>query len=146
MIVRPVSLATANSFVTAWHRHSARVVGHRWSLGLFDADNALRGVAIVGRPVARLLDDGATVEVTRLATDGTRNACSQLYGAAVREARRRGFARVVTYTLASEPGASLRAAGFRPTAHVRGREWSSPSRPRTLRRHNPDRIRWERTT
>ncbi len=144
MTIEPISLAAANSFVVAWHRHSGQVIGHLWSHGLFGADLTLHGVAIVGRPVARALDDGATVEVTRLATDGTRNACSRLYAAAVREARRRGYRRVVTYTLATETGASVRAAGFSRTAAVPGREWTTPTRPRRLRRHNPDRIRWER--
>ena len=143
MIVQPVSLATANTFVHVWHRHSRPVVGHRFSLGLFDADLQLRGVAIVGRPVARGADDGATVEITRLATDGTRNACSALYGAACREARSRGFRRVITYTLASETGASLKAAGFTMTGRVRGKQWDTPRRPRKLR-DTPDRNRWER--
>ena len=143
MNVQPVTLAAANAFVHAWHRHSRPVVGHRFSLGLFDADLQLRGVAIVGRPVARGADDGATVEITRLATDGTRNACSTLYGAACREARARGFHRVITYTLASETGASVKAAGFVLTATVRGRQWDAPSRPRKLR-ETPDRNRWER--
>ena len=143
MNVQPVSLATANTFVHAWHRHSRPVVGHLFSLGLFGDDLALHGVAIVGRPVARALDDGATVEITRLATDGTRNACSALYGAACREARSRGFRRVITYTLASETGASLKAAGFIMTGRVRGRQWDTPRRPRKLR-DTPDRNRWER--
>ena len=141
---QPIGLATANAFVHAWHRHSRQVVGHLFSLGLFDEDLTLHGVAIVGRPVARNLDDGQTVEITRLATDGTRNACSQLYGAACRKARRRGYLRVVTYTLDTETGASLRASGFIPAGVVRGREWTTPSRPRRLRHANPGRIRWER--
>ena len=95
--VQPVDLATANRFVAAWHRHSRPVVGHRFSLGLFGEDFTLHGVAIIGRPVARVLDDGNTVEITRLATDGVRNGCSQLYAAAVRgrqwdtPSRRRGL-------------------------------------------------------
>ena len=105
----------------------------------------LRGVAIVGRPVARHLDDGHTVEVTRLATDGTRNACSQLYAACRREARRRGYRRLVTYTLAAESGASLRAAGWTPVATTKGRQWDTPTR-RRRQRSTPDRIRWERST
>ena len=84
-----------------------------------------------------------TVEITRLATDGTRNACSALYGACCREARRRGYRRVVTYTLATESGASLRASGFRPSAHVKGRQWDTPAR-RRFHRPTPDRIRWEK--
>lgn len=142
MNVEPVSLATANGFVACWHRHAGQVVGHLYSLGMFSDDLALHGVAIVGRPVARLLDDGTTVEITRLATDGTRNACSRLYGAARREARRRGYRRVVTYTRADETGASLRASGFAAVAGVTGRQWSCESRPRR-QREAVDRVRWE---
>lgn len=143
MIVQPISLATANAAVLAWHRHSGPVVGHKFSLGLFAEDLSLCGVVIVGRPVARGLDDGRTAEVTRLATDGTRNACSRLYGAACREAVRRGYGRVVTYTLATEDGASLKAAGFNVSGTVIGRSWSCPSRPRGGR-PIADRVRWER--
>lgn len=143
MKAQRVSLSTANLFVYAWHRHSKPVVGHLYSLGLFGDDLMLHGVAIVGRPVARALDDGRTVEVTRLATDGTRNACSMLYAAACREARRRGYRVVVTYTLATETGASVRAAGFVRAGVVRGRQWDTPTRRRDYR-HVEDRIRWER--
>lgn len=143
MNIQRIDLGAANAFVHAWHRHSRPVVGHIYSLGLFGDDLILHGVAIVGRPVARALDDGATVEVTRLATDGTRNGCSRLYAASCREARQRGFRRVVTYTLASEDGASLKASGFARDAEVRGRQWDTPSR-RRARRTAPDRIRWQR--
>lgn len=94
----------------------------------------LRGVAIVGRPVARGLNDGATCEVLRVSTDGAPNACSMLYGACVRAARALGYRRVVTYTLAGEPGTSLRAAGMRRVAAVVPRPtWSCRSRPREQR-------------
>ncbi len=131
--VQPVTLSTANRFVIAWHRHSKPDIGHLWSLGLFGPDLTLHGVAIIGRPKARGLQDGQTVEVTRVATDGTRDACSQLYGAACREARRRGYLRVVTYTLATETGASVRASGFHRAGHVKGRQWDTPSRRRAAR-------------
>jgi hypothetical protein len=143
MNIQPIGLDVANWFVNSWHRHARGVVGHLFSLGLFDADLTLHGCAIVGRPVARHLDDGYTVEVTRLATDGTRNACSQLYGAACREARRRGYRWVVTYTRDDETGASVKAAGFRWGGVVRGRQWDTPGRRRPLR-NVVDRVRWER--
>jgi hypothetical protein len=91
------------------------------------------GIAIVGRPVARGRDDGVTAEVTRLATDGTRDACSFLYGASARAAFALGFKRIGTYILASEPGTSLAAAGWRMIGEVRGRSWSCESRPRVDR-------------
>ena len=87
--VVPCDLKTANEFVRKLHRHSRPVVGHRFSVGVADAAGVLRGVAIIGRPVAPRLDDGKAAEVTRLCTDGTRNACSMLYGAARRAARAR---------------------------------------------------------
>ncbi len=124
-----MSLAEANAFVLAHHRHHKPVVGHKFSLGAAMGDQIV-GVAIVGRPVARGRDDGMTLEVTRLCTNGTRNACSFLYGAAARAAFALGYRRLGTYILASESGASLKASGWRMVAEVRGRSWSCPTRPR----------------
>ena len=107
----PMRHADANDFVRKLHRHNRPTVGAIFCVGV--ADEAVRGVAIVGRPVARRLDDGVTVEILRVATDGAFNACSMLYGACRRIARAMGYARVLTYTLPDEGGASLRAAGFR---------------------------------
>jgi len=107
----PVTLGQANDFVARLHRHSKPTVGHKFSVGV-KADGVLCGVAIIGRPVARRLDDGTTVEVTRLCTDGTSNACSMLYAAARRAAKALGYRRIYTYTLPHEGGSSLRAAGF----------------------------------
>src|SRR5690606_504324 len=105
--VCPVTLEEANAFVVAHHRHHGAVVGHRFSLGAALGDTIV-GVAIVGRPVARHRDDGMTLEVTRLCTDGTRNACSFLYGACARAAFALGYTRIGTYILASENGASIK--------------------------------------
>lgn len=105
-----VELAEANAFVRLHHRHHKPVVGHKFSLGAALA-GALVGVVIVGRPVSRMRDDGSTLEVTRLATDGTRNACSFLYGAAARAAFALGYRKIGTYILKSEDGTSLRACG-----------------------------------
>lgn len=108
-----VELSDANEFIAEHHRHHEPEVGHRFSLGV--GDERLRGVAIVGRPKAgHSLDQKRIVEVTRCATDGARNACSWLYSAAARSARDQGFYAVITYTLASESGASLRACGWWP--------------------------------
>lgn len=111
--VSPVDLKTANEFVRAMHRHNRPVVGHKFSVGVIDETGLLRGVAIVGRPVACALDNGCAAEITRLCTDGSPNACSMLYGAARRAARAMGHDPIYTYTLPDEGGASLRAAGFR---------------------------------
>lgn len=128
----PVSLRTANVFVLAHHRHHRPVQGAKFALAVTLSDSDLiRGVAIVGRPVARHLDDGWTLEVTRLCTDGAPNACSKLYGAAWKVARALGYIRVITYTLSDEGGASLRAAGWRLVGARGGGAWSRPGRPRT---------------
>lgn len=131
----PVRFRDAAAFVAMWHRHNPPPVGMIFAVGTADDDGILRGVAVVGRPVARHLDDGHTLEVTRTATDGTRNANSMLYGAAWRAARALGYRRLITYTQASETGASLRAAGWRVIAQRPPRPgWHCPSRPRTAAR------------
>lgn len=112
MEVKPITLQKANAFVIEHHRHHDRATGHKWSLGAYK-DGELHGVAIVGRPTGRRLDDGKTLEVTRLCTDGTKNVCSFLYAAAARRARREGYERIITFILEGEPGTSLRAAGWK---------------------------------
>lgn len=127
----PVTFAQASEFVAAWHRHHEPPVGHKFSVGVADDSGVLRGVAMVGRPVARHMDDGATLEVNRTATDGTDNANSMLYAAAWRAAKALGYRRLITYTQASESGASVRAAGWRVLAQRPPRPgWDVPSRPR----------------
>lgn len=138
----PIELADANAFVERLHRHHGNVVGHKFSLGAMN-NGALIGVSIVGRPVARGRDDGWTLEVTRLCTDGTRNACSFLYGASRRAAFALGFRRLGTYILASEDGTSLRAAGWRMVGEVKGRSWSCQSRPRFDEHPLEDKQLWE---
>lgn len=125
-----IRLDEANGFVAQHHRHHKPVVGHLFSLGAVLGEQ-LVGVAIVGRPVARLRDDGITAEVTRLCTDGTRNACSFLYGASARAAFALGFERIGTYILSSEDGTTLKAAGWRQIGQTKGGSWSRPSRGRT---------------
>ena len=130
--VRPITLREANAYVAELHRHNQPTTGHKWSIAVYDGDR-LCGVAIAGRPVARKLDDGLTIEALRVCTDGTRNACSALYGACARIARDMGYERIITYTLESEPGTSLRAAGYNLTAEqVGGASWDVPSRPREV--------------
>ncbi len=124
-----IELKDANAFVAAHHRHHKPVVGHRFSIGAVLNDQ-LVGVAIVGRPVARMRDDGLTAEVTRLCTDGTKDACSFLYGACSRAAFALGFKRIGTYILASEPGTSLMGTGWRLVGERGGGSWSVKSRPR----------------
>ncbi len=144
MSVERIGLDEANAFVAQHHRHHAPVVGHLFSIGAA-LDDRIVGVAIVGRPVSRHRDDGVTAEVTRLCTDGTRNACSFLYGAAARAAFALGFKRIGTYILAAEPGTSLTAAGWRQIGEVRGRSWTTPSRPRVDRHPLQDKLLFEVT-
>jgi hypothetical protein len=125
----PMDLEGANEFVLRHHRHHGPVQGHKFSIGASVGDT-LVGVAIVGRPVSRRRDDGLTLEVTRLCTDGTRNACSFLYGAAARAAFALGFTRIGTYIRADENGRSVIGAGWRLVGQTPGRSWSVPSRPR----------------
>ena len=108
----PMTLKEANAFVEQYHRHHGPTVGHKFSIGCTDGEKIV-GVAIVGRPVSRYLDDGWTLEVNRLCTDGTHNACSMLCEAAWRAARAMGYHKLVTYILRSEKGTSLKAAGWK---------------------------------
>lgn len=138
----PITLREANAFVEAHHRHHGPSRGCIVCVAVA-TEGAVCGVVIAGRPVARGLDDTWTAEVTRCCTDGTRNACSMLYAAAWRAVRALGYRRLVTYTLESEGGASLRAAGFKVVGQVTGRSWSCASRPRVDTAPHQDKLRWE---
>ena len=142
MALVPMTLGEANEFVKRYHRHHQPVPGHKFSIGVSDGE-AIRGVAIVGRPVARAMDDGMTLEVNRVATDGAENACSMLYGACRRAAFALGYKRLVTYTLPSEGGASLRGAGYRLIGEAGGGTWNTPSRPRVDTHPLQPKLRWE---
>lgn len=145
MKVLPISIQSAKEYVARWHRHSSVPASALFAIACGDPQ-ALEpcGVAIIGRPKARALQDGVTCEVVRCATDGTANACSFLYAAAVRAARALGYKRCITYTLARESGASLRAVGAERTAQVRGRSWTTKTRTRTdkSRAQREDKVRW----
>lgn len=138
----PITFAEANAFVRNHHRHHNPPVGCKFCVAVA-AGGQVVGVAQVGRPVARGLDDGWTLEVNRLCTDGHRNACSMLYAAAWRAARALGYRKLVTYTLREEGGASLRAAGWRSVAETAGGSWSCPSRPRVDTHPLQGKLRWE---
>jgi hypothetical protein len=140
----PVTFAEANAFVRRHHRHHGPVVGCKFCVAAA-GDGAVVGVAIVGRPVARMLDDGWTLEVNRVTTDGTPNAPSMLYAACWRAARALGYRKLITYTLDSEPGTSLTAAGWKTVGAVTARSWSCPSRPRIDKTPLQAKIRWEVT-
>lgn len=142
LTVVPCSIQDAKAFVLAHHRHHPPPVGGLFALAVALGET-VHGVAIVGRPVARMSDDGWTAEVTRVATDGTPNACSMLYGAAWRACRALGWRRLLTYTLATEPGTSLRAAGWRVIGETSGGSWSRVGRPRVDKHPTQEKLKWE---
>ncbi len=143
MEITPITLREAMAFVAERHRHHGPPVGGLFAIGASSAGQVV-GVAIVGRPVARALADDFTAEVTRLCTDGTRNACSLLYAAAWRACRAMGYRRLVTYTLASEDGGSLRGAGWKCLGEAGGGSWNRPSRARVDCHPTQTKLRWER--
>lgn len=151
MILIPVTLAEANDFIASYHRHNGRTNrdSGKWAIGCGDESAGLVGVAIVGHPLSATLMDGFTAEVTRLCTrpEAPKNTCSMLYGACWRAWRAMGGRRLVTYTLQSESGASLRGAGFRVVAECHGGSWNRPNIGR-LRDWQPiygqQKFRWEK--
>lgn len=125
LTVIPCTQSRAKAFVRAHHRHHRPPVGAIFCLAIVDEEGGVRGVATVGRPVARGLDDGLTAEVNRVATDGCSNACSALLGGCRRVAFAMGYRRIITYTLPEEGGASLRGAGWVGDGTTPGGGWSS---------------------
>lgn len=141
MEIRPITLKEANDFVNSFHRHHRGTQGHKFSICVKDESGKLHGVAICGRPVSRYLDDGLTLEITRLCTDGIKNGCSMLYGACVRIAKNMGYKKVVTYILQSENGASLKASNFICEGETGGTHWTG-SRNRGQPIPNEMKQRW----
>jgi len=133
LTLRPCTITDAKAYCLEHHRHLPRVQGGLWAVACEDGNGTLRGVAIASRPLARVWADKRIVEITRCATDGSRNACSLLYGACARAARDLGYAGATTTILASEPGTSLRAAGWVCSGRCGGAQWNVPSRGRQLR-------------
>jgi hypothetical protein len=140
-----IELAEANAFVEKHHRHHKPVTGHRFSFGVLSRRRELVGVAIIGRPVARLQDDGLTLEVNRVATDGTPNACSALYGAARRACFALGYKKLITYTLQTESGSSLNGAGWKCLGLAGGGKWTRKDRPRSDDHPLQAKLKWEAT-
>ena len=141
----PITLAEAKAYIATHHRHHKPPLSHKFSVAVADEEGTVRGVATVGRPVSRHLDDGWTLEVNRVATDGARNACSMLYGAAWRVAKALGYRKLITYTLPEEGGASLRGAGWRCIGEAGGGAWDRKSRPRVDLAPQQVKMKWEAT-
>jgi len=142
LTLAPIAFSLAADFVKRLHRHHTPPVGHKFSLAAMQGET-LVAVVIVGRPVSRMRDDGMTLEVTRLCSDGTRNACSFLYGAAARATFALGYRRIGTYILQSEPGTTLKAAGWKLIGERGGGSWSVPSRPRIDKHPTEPKLLWE---
>lgn len=121
--IKPITLKLANEYVNKFHRHHNATAGCKFCIGCYD-ETELVGVAICGRPVSRHLDDGTICEINRVCTDGTYNACSKLYGACCRIAKEMGYTKIITYTLQSENGASLKASNFICEGLAGGTHWT----------------------
>lgn len=142
--VVPLELKEANQFVDLLHRHHKPAQGHRFSIGCVTPDNILHGAAIIGRPVARLAGHPKQIlEVTRLVTDGTPNACSILYAAAARIGKELGYNKIQTYILATEPGTSLKASGWKCEGEAGGGQWKhTDGKPRRTDQPTDKKLRW----
>lgn len=143
MTIVPINFDEAARFVADHHRHHKPPLSHKFSIAVADDAGTIRGVAIVSRPVSRHKDDGWTLEVIRVATDGTPNACSMLYSRARKVTFALGYRRLITYTLATEPGTSLKAAGWIVLGENKGGSWNSPSRPRVDNHPTIPKLLWE---
>lgn len=140
--LQPITYREACDFIRAHHRHHAPPQGWLFGVAVNDGEKVV-GVATVGRPVARRFDNGFTAEVTRLCTDGTPHVASKLYAAARRAAFALGYKRVITYTLASESGISIKAAGWKEIGRAGGGSWNVPSRPRVDKAPTEQKTLWE---
>ena len=141
--IRPCSYRYAKDFVKEYHRHNKPPVGHKFSIACFDGDK-LCGVAMVGRPVSRHLDDGLKLEINRCCTDGTRNACTKLYGASCRAAQALGYKRIYTYTRESEPGTSLKASNWICEGKAGGTHWTGKRYEQQKIEVDELKIRWRK--
>lgn len=124
MKIVPITFKTACEFIIRNHRHHKPTIGCKFSIGLENINGELVGVAVCGRPVSRHLDNGKVCEINRLCTDGSRNACSKLYGACCRIAKEMGYEKIITYILESESGASLKASNFTCEGIAGGTHWT----------------------
>ena len=145
LAIVPVDFGEAQQYVETYHRHLGKVVNCKFVVGCADMDKGvIIGVAIVGRPVARLINDGWTLEVNRCCTDGSVNACSMLYAACWRIAKAMGYKRLVTYTHKdTESGASLRGAGWKVVGETKWASWNNKNRPRVDKGPQADKYKWE---
>ena len=145
IIAKPMELREANAYVESLHRHHGPVHRDKFRVAAYDTDTQkIVGIVQVGRPVARHLNDGNTLEVVRLCTDGTYNCCSFLYSRAARIAKEMGYTRIITYILDEESGTSLKASGWKKEYTTKGHSWNCPSRPRQTKAPECDKQMWSK--
>ena len=140
--LQPISFREACEFIKRHHSHHLPPNGYKFGVAVNDGGKVV-GVITVGRPIARVLDDGWTLEVTRCCTDGTKNAASKLYAAAWRASRAMGARRLITYILQEEPGTSLKAAGWKEVGKAGGGTWNRKNRPRVDKHPTGQKTLWE---
>jgi hypothetical protein len=140
--LQPITFPEAREFIRLHHSHHLPPQGWKFGIAVNDGSKVV-GVVTVGRPVARNLDNGWTLEVTRCCTDGTKHVASMLYGAAWRAAKALGYRRLITYTLVEEAGTSLVAAGWKSLYQTKGGSWSCNSRPRVDKAPLGQKVLWE---
>lgn len=141
----PISQKEANGFIRKFHRHSKPVVGDKFRVGLVDNKGELVGVALAGRPVARMLDNGRNIEIVRVCVkEGFSNACSMLYGRIAQIAKLMGYEKIITYTLKKETQSAMKAVGAVKEAEINPQEWDRPNRKRKSQKvYQETKIRWE---
>lgn len=142
LTVIPITFRQMKEFVSTHHRHHVPPQGHKFSVGVVDHDGKLVGVGSGGRPVSRHMDDGLTLEITRVASDGTPNVCSKIYGSLRKCGVHMGYRRFITYTLEEESGVSLRGSGWIEDGTVKGETWNKPNRKRVDKHPTSDKTRW----
>jgi hypothetical protein len=140
--IKPCELKEAKDFIQKYHRHHKPPQGHRFSLKLVE-ENKIRGVIVVGRPIGRFQDDGETIEITRVCTDGMPNACSMLIGAVRRVGKAMGWKRIISYILETENGASYKASNFQLMGITKGDTWNRKKRSRKDEQPTCIKKRWE---
>lgn len=141
MVIRPITYKTAKEFINTNHRHHNASIGCKFCIGLFE-DDVMIGCAMCGRPVSRYLDNGLTLEINRLCTNGRKNACSMLYGACCRIAKEMGYEKVITYILQSENGSSLKASNFKCEGLAGGVNWTGKRNKQNSKTPSELKTRW----
>ena len=140
----PIKQDEAKAYINKHHRHHKASIGSIFQIAVADEDKIV-GVAMIGRPVARHLDNGWTLEVNRVCTDGTKMVCSMLYSASWRVAKNLGYTKLITYILDTEKGTSLYGAGWKLVGKRGGGSWNCKERPRVDKHPTQQKILFEKT-